>query len=360
MKKTSGLLALAITLSLNLSAAANPFVKTTENLKNYNNNEDEYEDLTHLGFDDLLSMETSPPSIMSSHIHLAEEAMIGYQYMLMNMKGNLNGVTPVSTDSILQDFLVAPTEMTMQMHMIHVMRAFTDNLTVMLMLPYTEMWMNHKQADGTTFQHLTRGLGDVAFKANFVAYSDEHHHLTLLGGYSMPTGSLQPKDDHPGSNHTGALPYPMRLGSGTFEFIPGITYFGNWKQLGWGTNTIGRLRLGKNNRNYRLGHQVTNQSWLFYELLDWLSPSIGVKTRFRQNIEGADSELLPGQAPTADPLRQGGLNVSLTAGLNIFASKGLLKGQGLGFNFEYPIYQSLAGPQMATTWALSGGYQWLF
>ena len=77
--------------------------------------------------------------------------MIGYQLMVMSMDGNLDGGQQISPEEVLQDFMVSPTHMRMEMHMFEVMYAPTDDLTLMGMVPYIRQSMDHLTRRGTSF-----------------------------------------------------------------------------------------------------------------------------------------------------------------------------------------------------------------
>ena len=66
----------------------------------------------------------------------AGQWMVGYQFMVEKLDGNLVGTHDISEAKILERFSATPTDMTMQMHMAMVMYAPTDKLTLMAMLPY--------------------------------------------------------------------------------------------------------------------------------------------------------------------------------------------------------------------------------
>ncbi len=89
---------------------------------------------------------------------------------------------------------------------------------------------------------------------------------------SFPTGSIDKKDDTPmGSNQQ--LPYPMQLGSGTFDLLPGITYLGQHNDISWGAQVSGVIRLGENDRDYRLGNRFDATAWGAYDWFNWVSTS---------------------------------------------------------------------------------------
>ena len=68
----------------------------------------------------------APASVMGEHVHPNGEWMVSYTYMLMNMDGMRDGTDDLSDQDILQDFMVTPLHMTMEMHMVGAMYAATD------------------------------------------------------------------------------------------------------------------------------------------------------------------------------------------------------------------------------------------
>ncbi len=101
------------------------------------------DDFSELGLEDLLATDMVPLNILGTHTHFAGEWMVGYQFMSMDMGGNRQGTNRLSDDDVLQDFMVAPTRMKMQMHMLEVMYAPSDRLTLMLMIPFWQKTMDH-------------------------------------------------------------------------------------------------------------------------------------------------------------------------------------------------------------------------
>jgi hypothetical protein len=77
--------------------------------------------------------------------------MVSYQFMFEQMDGNLVGTDDISSGRILQSFAFSPTSMTMQMHMLMVMYAATDQLNFTIMVPYLRKNMNMLARDGSRF-----------------------------------------------------------------------------------------------------------------------------------------------------------------------------------------------------------------
>ena len=293
------------------------------------------------------------------HTHPKGEWMISYRYMTMRMAGNRIGSDRVTDSEVLRDYMVAPTDMNMDMHMVGVMYAPTQDLTVMGMVPYLNSSMNHVTRMGDRFATESEGLGDVKFSALYTFYQAEDYRLHLDAGVSFPTGSIDEKGNTPaGANQR--LPYPMQLGSGTYDPNIGITYLAERNNLSWGGRGGGVFRLGRNSRDYRLGNHYVLDAWAGYRWSRWLSSSVRTTSAFWGNIEGADPALNPRMVPTANPQLRGGKQLDLTLGQYFFVPEGKLFGSRLAVEVMLPLYQSLEGPQLATDWVLSLGWQYIW
>ena len=85
---------------------------------------------------------------MGSHVLEKGKWMASYRYMYMRMEENYDGSSTVSDASVLNDFIVTPTDMEMQMHMFSLMYAPTDRLTLMGMINLVQTSMNHRIGRG--------------------------------------------------------------------------------------------------------------------------------------------------------------------------------------------------------------------
>ena len=109
--------------------------------------------------------------------------MVSYMRMQSRMPGNRSGTARLSDNEVLNDFMVAPTSMDMDMHMVGIMRALTDNLTIMAMVPFMEMSMEHVTRGGKRFTTQSSGIGDVSVSGLYTVYKREGSLIHLhLGG----------------------------------------------------------------------------------------------------------------------------------------------------------------------------------
>ncbi|MBL4836366.1 MAG: hypothetical protein JKY34_02210 [Kordiimonadaceae bacterium] len=321
------------------------------------------EDLEELDLAALLDEKIIPANVLGTHTHMTGEWMVGYTYMLMPMEGMASGTQKLSNADVLQNYMVTPTSMDMQMHMFHVMYAPTDDLTLMGMAGYRDNSMDHITRMGTPFTTTASGFGDIKLGGIYHAYRKgfDKERILLSLSVSLPTGSIS-KTDFLANPAIGKklLPYPMQLGSGTFDLHPGIKYINRGERSAWGADLDFTLRLGKNSHEYALGNSIEAKLWYRYQLNDWLAPFLQIDAKSTGRIKGRDPALNSMLVPTADPDNQGGKVVYLQSGFNIFFQGKTLDGQRLAVEFLVPIHQDLNGIQLRTRWHLRGGWQWVF
>lgn len=313
-------------------------------------------DFLELDLHELLNLKIDPnmASILDSHIHRAGERMLSYRFMTMAMSGS-----DLTSDEILDDFMVAPTSMNMDMHMVSAMYALTDRLTLMLMLPYRNLSMDHITRMGQTFSVRSSGMSDVGLMANFLVREAGPHRITLHGGLTLPTGSIDMTGDTPaGVNQK--LPYPMQLGSGTYDLHPGLMYQGVTERWAWGAQLQSMLRLGKNSNDYRLGNRLEMSGWIGYAWTPAISNILHLHGYHAGDIHGADADLNPNMVPTADPRRSGGRSLKLRLVTEYLKTDGMFGGMRMSLAFTLPVYESRDSTQLENDWSLGGAIQWTF
>ncbi len=306
----------------------------------------------------------APIGVMGDHVHAQGEWMFSYRYMRMQMDGMLDGTDSVSTSDLLNmtgdyQYMMVPTEMSMDMHMFGLMYALNDKLTFMAMLPYISNDMDMERRMGTpiTFSMESSGIGDASIGAIYLLQSNDKHQLHANLRLSLPTGSIDEEDDTPMGDDMH-LPYPMQLGSGTFDITPGITYLGLHQHLSWGAQAAATLRLGENANDYTLGNRLHVHSWIAYNKIPEASIVARLKLEQWGNIDGTDSELTisPMMNPNADPDLRGGSRVDLGLGIN----SSINNNHHIGLELLFPILQDLDGPQMEVTLTTVLGYKFHF
>lgn len=320
-------------------------------------------DFTKLTLEELMRVDVVSINVLGTHIHPAGQWMLGYEYMFENMDGNRDGTHRISRGRVLDRFATAPTDMTMQTHMAMLMYAPTNDFTLMAMLPYILKSMNHIMRDGTRFTERTEGIGDLQVRGLYTFHKIRglENRFLFNAAVSIPTGSIDEKDFGPDrSLGENRLEYPMQLGSGTVDLLPGLTYLGQTENWAFTTEFIPTVRLGRNAHEYRLGNRYRLSAWVARKWTDWLSLSGRFDGERWENIHGADRTLDPSDEPTKDPHIQGGKRIDLLFGINVYAPSGVLKGHRLAVEVGAPVYQSLKGPQLQTDWLLRVGWNLSF
>lgn len=298
----------------------------------------------------------APIGVMADHYHGADEVMFSWRRMDMTMDGNRNGTTELSRRDVLDDYNVAPLEMRTTMDMFGLMYAPTDRVTLMAMLASIRKKMELVNGMGQRFSTRSNGSGDLKLTAILHPEGAGPWHFHL--GVNAPTGSIQEEDDTPMGRMR--LPYPMQMGSGTWDLRAGATVLGRSDHGSWGAQVSGVLRTGENELGYRLGNRVETTGWAAWAATSWLSPSLRIRAEQWGNIAGEDDALNPAMAPTADPDQQAGRRASLGAGLNLRIPNGPLARHRLALEYSEPLYQDLDGPQMQAEGMLTAGWQYDF
>lgn len=320
----------------------------------------------------------APIGVMGDHTHKTGEMMISYRVMTMDMEDNLRGSDSISASEIAQTLAnpfgpptarVVPLKMRTTMHMLGMMFAPSDQLTLMLMLNYLEKEMDHitfSGAAGTTelgrFTTETQGIGDTKVAGLFQISETAHANMHFNLGLSIPTGSIEETDQiltPTGSTPSPRLPYPMQLGSGTYDLEPGITYNAHSDVWRWGAQAKVVHRFGKNDADYRLGNQYMATGWASYRFAAPASVSARLEAKSIEAIEGSDSQIAA-PVQTANIINSGGDSVNFGLGINLIGREGALEGHRLLVEYTVPVYQKVNGVQMEMQNMATLGYQYAF
>ena len=303
----------------------------------------------------------APISVMGDHMHGKGEWMFSYRYMTMNMEDLKEGKDDTSTDNALANYMVTPTKMPMDMHMLGIMYAPSDKITLMVMGNFISSNMDHITRMGMQFNTEASGFGDLKISGMYKFFNKDKQTLHAQLGISIPTGSIDIEDVTPASAPNEViLPYPMQIGSGTFDTDLSLTYLGQCGALSWGNQLKGTFRFGKNDNDYRLGNKYGLNNWLALKTTDWLSFSARLEGFIVDEINGANPNLNPMMVITADTQNSGGTYINTGFGFNTYIPDGALKNVRFGFEFALPVYQDLNGIQLKQKETLTFGLQYSF
>lgn len=309
--------------------------------------------------------------------------MLAFRYMHMDMRQLVHGDDRLSTRDVASlpnrfggtpgpggrplppTYRMAPEHMTTDMTMLGAMTGITRDFSVMAMVPYLDKEMSmvtFAGGSGTTplgsSTSETSGIGDVAvFGAHRLVDSGPHHaHLQL--GVSFPTGSITEKGNMLMPSGAGSmrmrLPYGMQLGTGTYDLLPGLTYWGDSGDWSWGLVAAGRLHLGDNAEGYSFGDRAYVTGYGQHQVADGLFFSLRLVQEYTAEIDGRDRDIT-GTSPMVDPENYGGWKTSSAVGVTYRLPFAALKGTAIGTEVIVPVYQNLNGPQLEDNWAVWAG-----
>lgn len=302
----------------------------------------------------------APLGVMGDHLHAKGEWMLSYRFMRMSMAGNRDGRDDLSPQEVLaQGFMATPLEMTTDMHMFGGMYAPSDAITLMAMLPVVDRTMDHVNGMAVKFTTDSEGIGDLKLSGLIRMLDTPQHKAHFNLGLSAPTGSIDEKDTIPtpmGMREV-RLPYPMQIGSGTWDLLAGATYTGYAAHWSWGGQASAVIRLqDENDNDYALGDVGRGTLWLARQLQPQLSVSGRVAYTHWGDIDGADPTLNPMMIPTADPDLRGGERIDVGLGMNWLHASG----HRLAIEWLEPVFQDLDGPQLKSDGMLQVGWQKAF
>jgi len=303
----------------------------------------------------------APISVMGDHTHHRGEWMFSYKFMNMNMEGLQQGQDNIKSSEVFNSYMVAPKKMTMPMHMLGVMYAPTEKLTLMAMTSVLDNEMDASTKMGMNFTTNSSGLGDLKISGLYQLLNKNRQQVHAQLGVSIPTGSIEEKDFTTMSNKMQViLPYPMQLGSGTLDGLIAINYLAQSDYLSFGTQLKSTLRFGENDRDYRFGNNFTLNSWLAYKVASWLSMSARVEGSLTDEISGNDSSLNPMMIPAANTKNSGAKSITTGVGINSYIPTGSFKNLRFGLEYAFPVYQNVNGIQLEKDETLTLGLQYSF
>lgn len=316
----------------------------------------------------------APIGVMGDHMHHVGKWMISLRQMRMEMSGNKIGSDNVNDSEILiipntnammpMNLRVVPQEMAMDMTMLGVMYAPSENLTLMAMTGYVQKTMrltsyNMMGMRLGDFETKSEGLGDTTITALIRGQKTASSQIHYALGLSLPTGDIEKTDTLLTPMNTrivARLPYAMQTGSGSYDFKPALTFNRQLENYNFGGQISAIIRLNDNDADYRLGNLFSVQSWVSKTLSPTLSASPRLKGTSEEKIDGRDA-LIDKPVQSADPNFYGGERLTLGIGLNITPQSGALAQKRLGIEVNGPIYEKLNGPQMSRDWSLTLGFQ---
>ncbi len=324
----------------------------------------------------------APAGVMFGHmLDKAGDIMVGYQFMYGRQAGDILNNSDAASDLAIVNqgcsdetgCRFTPTFMDMKMHMFNVMVAPTDWLNLMVMPKFVDMEMNIRELSGRpppspgvhehtgVAGHSTGGVGDTTLSSLIKLYQSPGHRLHMGLGLSAPTGSTNLEFRRVFQIDGGLVHFGMQLGSGTWDFLPNLTYTGDHNRWSWGAQLSGVKRLENENKSgYRLGDSFQTTSWGGYRLTRWLSASVRGIYTIRGAIHGDFNAFNGRSGPMDFPANQGGQYWDIGFGINGTIPKGKFVGHNLSFEWLQPVQDDVNGFQLERKGALAATWNYSF
>lgn len=337
----------------------------------------------------------APAGVMFDHLlPKAGDMMVGYRYMYGSQGGDmLHGTHTIGNQALVgrgcgpNPCFVAPETMSMDMHMLDLMYAPTDWLTLMLMPQFMNMSMTMERLRSSEYDsladnnvgntsgeaisghiphhlqngHETGGFGDLGMYALVKLFDNGSHHVHIATGLSAPTGDVNIELRRNHQVDGGFIHYGMQLGSGTWDFKPSLTYTGHWADFSWGTQANGTLRMeAKNQSGYALGDMLQATAWGGYNLTPWLTASVRGVYTLQGRVKNQFDGLIEQFGPMDYPSNYGGRYWDVGFGLSAMVLTGDLMGNRLSVEWLQPVEDYAYGYQLERNGALTATWAYAF
>lgn len=321
----------------------------------------------------------TPAGLTGANMVNPHEIKLNLAAMYMRMQDNYIGSSKVSPQTIVttipsnvtmttamgamrEMYRIVPDYMNVETLMLSAMYGVSDDVNVMFMAPYVRKTMSMTTfagSSGTTIlgqsSMTTQGTGDASVSSIWRFHKDPDSYGLLNVGLSLPTGSttetstmLSPMN----MMMTSRANYGMQLGTGTYDFLPGLTYVSHDDQWSWGAAYRGRFALGNNAQGYHYGNKLELDLWGGYTVTHGVTLTARIAGSAQGGIHGSDPAI-SGLMQGSNPNYYGGRKVDVFAGLNLSGAAIGLKGVSLSLEAGDTVYQYLNGPQLGSSWQVN-------
>lgn len=319
--------------------------------------------------------------LMFAHmLPVAGDVMMSYRVQTMSQSGQMldedgrvSDAQVVAQGCLAEQCRYAPSEMNMQMHMLDLMYAPKDWLTLMVMPQLMSMDMSFRDLDGRPLPspgehehagsggHHSGGFGDtvVAAVARLPQGGLSNWHAGL--GLSIPTGKVDLELRRMFKIDGGLMHFDMQTGSGTWDLLPSVTYSAMKDQWSFGAQWSSIHRMGaKNSSGYRLGDQQQLSTWLGYTVTPALSFTTRGTYTYREEVEGDFNAYNARLGPMDYPYNQGGRLLEAGLGASYTIPSTTLAGSQFNVEWVVPLHEAPFGVQLEREPSLNASWTYHF
>jgi hypothetical protein len=284
----------------------------------------------------------------------AQQLAFDFSYVYNKHADMKSGTKTVSSQDVIDNgYLSCPEKILTQLYIARILFKASDEWKFSLMSHYVMRSItNYASLANKTMEHSADGIGDTLLAAIYSLSLKKNQNLSLMGGVSLPTGSITKKNPN-GIN----LPYPQEPGSGTYNIMASALYRLGIEPFTFLFRLSSVFYLGKNSREYALGNDYQANIDLQYSIKKWLKTSLQVRGLYQQNIRGEDPDTPKHLGPGFDPNNYGGKIINGVLGLDFFTLKKTMFLKSLSVNAGIPLYQNYSGIHPSEKWFIGCSLQ---
>lgn len=311
-----------------------------------------------------------PAGVMYAHLLPRAGMMLGYRYMDMRQDGDFRaGSTTLGAGALdarcgSTPCLTRPSSMLMRMHMLEVMVAPSDWLSLMLMPQTIDGEMDMRQIPGASAAehagaHVSDGLGDTQLGALVRLFERPGQRVQAGLMLSAPTGEYAATMD--GSGAGVVQDFGMQRGSGTWDLRPSLTWLGERGRWFAGAQLAGVFRLeDANDAGYAFGDAWQFSGWGGLRVLPWLAGTLRIVHSVQDAVRGDVVRQQPAESPAELPFNQGGRSTDLGLGVVATVQGGAFTGHQFSAEWLQPVRDEPNGAQLARDGALMANWSYAF
>lgn len=303
----------------------------------------------------------APFGVTGGRVLTPGELEATYRFVQIDSRGIWNGTDSLRLAQVHASFLVAPRELSDQAHNLAVAYGVTPRVSVFANLSFRSLERQELDRSANRTIRSVNTLGDMELAALYEFITEGPYVAHVQMGALLPTGSFDPGND--------SLTYDMRPGSGSFGFTPGLTVQTQNERGSVGAQVKGRMYLGNNGSNFKVGNRVEGSTWIGLRINEYFSFSARVRFESWGRISGVgDPQLVAIEDNSATPVdpgnngsNQAGSGTDVLVGINFYIpEQAHLGGSRLAVEVLTPASRSYSGPQLGRIGGIIVGWQMTF
>ncbi len=320
----------------------------------------------------------APASVVGDAVLPAGAVTVAYRLVHLEMAGlrfegerqGFGGGFELRPEDVIDFFSVVPLTRSRQVHELEVAFGVSENVTLVGRLPWIQndaerlfLLDGDDGAELRTLASTSDGFGDPSLLALIGLWGAGDIRSHLIAGFSFPVADFDEADPLPTPSEA-ILPFAMQLGSGTWDFLPGVNLTAMNEVGTVGLQALATIRLGQTTGGWNLGNRLEGKLWMAPRVNDYLSASLGVSSSWWENVRVDELDLTDPIDPrlfdiSMIPFFQGGMRWDVPVGVNVFfPERSLLHGLRVAAEAIVPVHHDVDGIQLGMDWGAALTVRW--